>query len=256
MWWIILRRLGVILPKESPSFSICITTFLLRYENLFRPALSKLALLFPDQEIIVLANGHHDTEAQRAYLKSLRAFLEAYPNVRLLDFMEPRGLSYLWNLGIRESTNEGVFVLNDDIDLSPLLRKEWSNSELLKTNLATNGNSWSQFYIRKSIFEEIGPFDEGLREIGGEDDDYLVRMKLVGKAPTPWPFRHIWTSRGKAVRINSYGKDMRAQKGGYSTYNSDYLDAKWIRSKEPVDGAVLVRGLYWKKRERASSGAK
>ena len=227
-------------------YTICITTFLLRYEAYFKPLIKKIAYLFGDQEIIVLVNGHYDEAEQKQYLRNIEKYLRSFSNVKLITYLEPRGLSHLWNTGIQQSNNDGVFILNDDIDISLYFRQEIEKSGILESQLATNGGSWSQFYISKHLYERVGPFDEGLKEIGGEDDDYLVRMKILGLEDNQIHLRSVWSIRKKKIVVNSYGKVMAEQKGGYSTYNTNYLESKWSISKQPIDGGVWVRGYYWK----------
>lgn len=159
--------------------------------------------------------------------------------------MKPRGLSSLWNLAIANSQHEKVFILNDDTDLSVRFGREMEELQALEHPIVTNAGSWSQFIITRKAWQRIGPFDEGLKEIGGEDDDYLIRMKLLGIEDKRISFRHIWGKRGGKVKVNSYGKAPREQKGGYSTYNTDYLEAKWQKSPYPIDGGVFVRGYFW-----------
>lgn len=243
-------------PPQRPEataerYSICVTTFLLRYETYFRPLIKKLAYLFPDQDILVIANGHHQTAEQQKYLEKLKACLAAFPQVRLISHLEPRGLSHLWNQAMEHSRHDRVFIFNDDIDISPNLRREIETSGVLGREIVTNKGSWSQFFLHKRLYRQIGPFDEGLREIGGEDDDYLVRMKLRGIEDERIRFRAVWTVRRKKITVNSYGKVMKEQRGGYSTYNTRYMESKWIMSRTPLPGGVFVRGFYWKPKNAA-----
>ena len=241
-------------PASAGHYSICVTTFLFRFERFLQPLVKKLAYLFSGQEIIVIANGHYDLQAQEAYIRSLKAFLSGFPEVRLIYFMEPRGLSFLWNQAVVNSQYEKVFILNDDLDLSVHLRKEIEASPALDYPVVTNEGSWSQFMITKQAYRLIGPFDEGLKEIGGEDDDYLIRMRLLGLEDKKMAFRHIYGKRGARVKVNSYGKVPRDQEGGYSTYNTKYLETKWEKSLQPIEGGVFVRGFYWA--ERRADGQK
>ena len=57
--------------------------------------------------------------------------------------------------------------------------------------------------------------------------------------------------RMKAPRLNSYGRDMSGEAGGYSTQNTEYLLSKWETSDEQTGGAVEVAGRrrrYWRLR--------
>jgi hypothetical protein len=59
--------------------------------------------------------------------------------------------------------------------------------------------------------------------------------------------------RHRGIKVNSYGKDMSKERGGYSTYNSTFMrEKKWITSDNPFEGAIFVpnrKPKYWKLRE-------
>lgn len=255
--WLVILGLGIrrrAHRNENASYSICVTTFVLRYQKLFKPLLRKLAFLFPDVQIIVIANGHHDRAAQEKYIAALSEYASLFPNVYLVSFLEPQGLSALWNLAVQRSRSERVFIFNDDIDISPHLRREIETSGMLSRSFATNGGSWSQFMISKAFYHHIGPFDEGLKEIGGEDDDYLIRMKILGIEDQSPVFQSTWGKKSK-IKVNSYGRVVKEQKSGYSTYNTDYLESKWEKSPVPLEGGVFVRGSFWRLRQTTHSVA-
>jgi hypothetical protein len=80
--------------------------------------------------------------------------------------------------------------------------------------------------ISKSVVSEAGWFDENFHEIGGEDDDYLARLAMHGIRPVDFKTDTIARSGKKSrrnTRINSYGRDMSKEAGGYSTLNTKYL---------------------------------
>lgn len=241
--------------QRTASYTICVTTFLLRYEEFLKPLVKKLAYLFPDQDIIIVANGHYDLKSQEQYLASLQTYLAQFPNVHLISYLHPQGLSHLWNQGVGHSKTERIFLFNDDIDVSFQLRKEIERSGVLEQSIATNDGSWSQFMITKQLYHFVGPFDEGLKEIGGEDDDYLVRMKLLGIEDARIKFNAMWGIKRNNLKVNSYGKVVKEQKSGYSNYNDQYLDAKWQRSTAPLEDTVFVRGYYWKLKNPNRVGA-
>lgn len=115
--------------------------------------------------------------------------------------------------------------------------------------------SWSHFLISKEIFNRVGPFDEALLEIGGEDDDYLARMAVVNLHPDNFYFDGIRSKlrkNRKMLIVNSYGKNMANEKYGYSNLNYEYMKKKWQVDTLPFEGAVEVKNRffrYWKLRK-------
>lgn len=247
-------------PKaETPldnKFTIGITTFMDRFETCLKPLLAKLSILFTDCQIIVMANGHVRKQEQTEYISEIEKYCSKFSNVQLITFCEPMGLSYLWNTLIKNSNSLSVLILNDDIRIKSRFRSFISGSGICTMQIATINRSWSHFMISKTVVNEIGWFDENFREIGGEDDDYLARMAMNGIKPGDFKTDTIARSEKKNrcnPKINSYGRDMSGEAGGYSTLNARYLSEKWDTANEYFDGAVEVPGRktrYWKLREQ------
>jgi hypothetical protein len=242
-------------PPDN-KFAIGIVTFMDRFETCLKPLLAKISTLFPDCQIIVVANGHVRKQEQTEFLAEIEKYCSKFSNVQLITFHEPMGLSYLWNTLIRHSNSLSVLILNDDIRIK---RRFWSfisGSGICTTPIATINRSWSHFMISKTVIGETGWFDENFREIGGEDDDYLARLAMNGIKPGDFKTDTIARSEKKNRRnpkINSYGRDMSGEAGGYSTLNAKYLSEKWDTSGEYFDGAIEVPGRktrYWKLREQ------
>lgn len=244
------------------QFTIGITTFMDRFETCLKPLLAKLSVLFPDCHIIVLANGHVRKQEQAEYISEIEKYCSKFSNVQLITFFEPMGLSYLWNTLIRNSNSSSVLILNDDIRIKRSFRNFISCSGICTVQIATINRSWSHFIISKTVVSEAGWFDENFLEIGGEDDDYLARLAMNGIKPGDFETNTIARSEKKTRRnpkINSYGRDMSGEAGGYSTLNVKYLAEKWETANEYFDGAVEVPGRktrYWKLREHKQSDAK
>lgn len=239
----------------TPSFCIGITTFMDRFETCLRPLLAKISTLFPECQIIVLANGHVRKKEQTAYIYDIDEYCRKFNNVKLIAFNEPMGLSYLWNTIIRNSDSSSVLILNDDIRIKREFRSFIADSGISNVQIATINRSWSHFMIEKSVVNVVGWFDEHFSEIGGEDDDYLARLAMNGFAPRDFS-THTIARTSKKSRVlqgtNSYGRDMSKEYGGYSTLNTDYLFKKWETSQEYFEGSVMVPGRkipFWKLRE-------
>ncbi len=158
-------------------FTIAITTFLDRYENSLKPLITKLAVLFPNEDIIIAVNGHVKKDDQLKYLEDITQYCNQFKNVTLIKFIEPKGLSFIWNRIIEKSNTNKILLLNDDVNISPNFAKFIKTSGILNKDFCTINNSWSHYMISKDLHKRVGAFDEGgLLEIGGEDDDYSVRM--------------------------------------------------------------------------------
>jgi len=244
-------KTNIICKKE---FTIGITTFMNRFENCLKPLLKKISVLFPKCQIIVIANGHVKHNEQIKYLNKINKFCDRFANVKLISYHEPKGLSHLWNQIIKNSKYDKILILNDDLKIKMKFTQFVEYKGILKQNIATINSSWSNFFITTEIVDKIGWFDEGLLEIGGEDDDYSARLAL--KNIPIYNFKTFTIAgklklKNKRLLVNSYGKDMNEECYGYSSYNNHYLDEKWLMSNELFDGAVEVPNRlirYWKLR--------
>lgn len=254
--YLIFRNLFLSKNNKDLPFTIGITTFLDRYDNCLKPLVKKLVLLFPENQIIITANGHVKKNEQEKYLKKIQHFTSRYSNVLLKSYNEPMGLSYLWNVIISESSNDKILILNDDVVVLSKFRNWLKENKLVEKQISTINFSWSHYLISKNIFNTIGPFDEGLLEIGGEDDDYSARLALkkikLSNINTNTIYPRLKLIR-KRLAVNSYGKNMNNEVNGYSSYNSRYLISKWEMSNEYFDGSFEVENRafrYWKLKER------
>jgi len=170
--------------KTNLPLTIGVTTFLNRYEIFFKPLVRKLGFLFPECRLIVAANGSVLREEQQKYLQELREFCVAYGNIELIAYENPRGLSHLWNRIMDAAGSEKVMILNDDLRLKTGFGRFMKNSGIMNEEITTINASWSHFLISRNIFNLTGEFDEELKEFGGEDDDYLARLALLGIRPS------------------------------------------------------------------------
>lgn len=243
----------------TSSFSIGITTFMDRFETCLKPLLAKLSVLFADCQILVVANGHVRKHEQTVYISEIEKYCSKFSNVQLVTFREPTGLSCMWNTIIKNSDSSPVLILNDDLRIKGRFRSFISASGICTIQIATINRSWSHFMISKSVVSGAGWFDENFREIGGEDDDYLARLAMCGIKPVDFKTDTIARSVKKSRRnrgMNSYGRDMSKEAGGYSTLNARYLSEKWDTGDEYFDGAVEVQGRktrFWKLKEQKQS---
>lgn len=238
--------------SEPLGITIGITTYKDRFDSCLKPLLPKVAALFPKEQVIVIANGHYLKEEQGRYLDRFNSFCGRYGSIITVTHTDPVGLSRLWNMILGKAEYPNILILNDDIMIKPGFRSLVKRMMTRDEPVVTVNGSWSHFLITAEAVERVGLFDEGLREIGGEDDDYLARMAFAGLKPG-----NVVTSsvsgrskrRMKTGGLNSYGRDMSVQTGGYSTLNTEYLMGKWETSDSYFEGAVEVPGRrtrYWK----------
>ena len=166
----------------ASTCTIGVVTYLGRFEKYFQPLIRRLHFLFPDYEINVFINGHHDNFLQSGYLRKATAFLQQYPNVRYLTNLSHRSLACGWNRLILMANRDRVLILNDDV--FPEMEFRY-NLERLENppDIFTINESFSHFLITKDIVRRVGWFDERFLGIGHEDWDYICRMALQGITP-------------------------------------------------------------------------
>jgi hypothetical protein len=230
--------------------TIGITTYKDRFEGCLKPLLPKLHNLFPKDQIIIIANGHYQVSDQEAYISELNRYCKRFDNAEVEAYTDPRGLSFLWNRILHKARYDNVLILNDDIMIKSGFRRFIAQKKIIDASIVLINNSFSHFKISVRVPEKIGYFDEGFREIGGEDDDYLARLAMAGVSVDSLTTGTVAGRKaGKAInRVNSYGRVMSEERGGYSTLNTEYLESKWIMSDTYFEGAVSVPNRipkYW-----------
>lgn len=256
LWMLLKPFMQIRAKKTNCCVTIGITTFMDRYENCLKPLLLKLVILAPNCQIIVAANGHVKKQGQLEYLKNIAELCNQFENVQLISYVDPQGLSHLWNQIIRKSEYEKVVLLNDDIKIKACFMSFIIRSGILTQQIATINMSWSHFSISKQIIKRVGWFDEGLKEIGGEDDDYSARLAMNNISLLDYKTDSIGSKLRdgqKKLKVNSYGKDMRLEKAGYSSFNTEYLEKKWETNAEYFEGAFEVPNRiirFWKLRDQ------
>lgn len=251
----LIRKIIIGHPEQTLGLTISLTTYIERFESSTQKCLGKVCEMFPQDQIILVANGHYDTDKQLIYLRKLREFCARYPNVELYDYVNPVPASKLVNTAVLKSRNEVRMGMNDDMQLSLLFRRFLRISGVLNEKFSLINNTWSSVIIHKSVVRQVGFWDERLPEVGGEDDDYAARCALANIEIKNYNTMSICSQNKKVKsrdKLNSWGKDMRLQKHGYSDLNHDFLhNQKWETSKEPFEGATFVPNRtpkYWKLR--------
>ena len=236
--WYFLSKPTSQLERQS-SFSIGITTYINRFESYFKPLIKQLHYCFPDTQLVVLLNGHYELEEQHLYIKKAKAFLDQYPNVKLVTFERPQSLSKLWNLCVINADAEKVLMLNDDLKLSPWFAKAFHASKILGSEIALINRSWSHYLISKSVLRRVGWFDERFPAIGNEDEDYEARLSMAKLPLTDFKIREIFNVV-ELPKKYSYGKDVDLVNVKYAKSNQDFFNLKWDKVYEKKKGYFYV----------------
>jgi GT2 family glycosyltransferase len=167
--------------NHNELFTIGIPT--INRADLLNPTLEKYVKDFPNTYIFVIDNGNQE--------------IFKHSNIQVFEQSTNRGVAGSWN-----DLCEAIFfptgsayhdlpeqimhmlpyawIMNDDIYsgksekevIDWLLKKDKRNPLFI----APQGN-WSNFILRREIFETVGPFDEQFYPAYYEDNDYHWRMK-------------------------------------------------------------------------------
>ncbi len=153
--------------------------------DLLNPTLEKYVLDFPQTYIFIFDNGGQE--------------IFEHPNIQVFrpPMNKNRGVAGSWNdlcdeiffptgWAFHNFSAEAMelvpyaWLMNDDI-YSGRTEEEVTNWLLSKDKripsfIAPKGN-WSNFFMRREIFETVGPFDEDFYPAYYEDNDYHWRMK-------------------------------------------------------------------------------
>ena len=209
----------------------------------------------PDQagELIIVDNA--STDGTGDYLKGL--------DVRVISNPTNLGCAKAWNQGIRASRGEVIGILNNDVVVtsgwvqallsfmertgcgivSPAMREGPLDYELDRyaTEFTTTCRMATRpgllgpcMFIRRTVFDGIGLFDEAFAYGGCEDIDFLWRAQNAGMtaAVTGSAFiHHFGMVTQKAIK--------RQESKAYPAHNLQHFQQKWGRT---------VRGNWFQRR--------
>jgi hypothetical protein len=228
--------------NNSEKYSIGIVTYINRYDMFFKTLVKNLCKLFPDVEITIAINGYYDFEKQKKYLEAVGKQLKKYPNVKKITYNEGQSLSKLWNQLLINSSNQKIFIFNDDIKITPSFRKDIEGSGVLKEEVALLNKSWSHFLISKKTVAQTGWFDERFPSVGNEDQDYECRLATEGFKIKSFEIPSL-KNLIYFTKDFSYGKKTEVVNKKYVSANKDHFNKKWILSDEPKEDFHFVRIL-------------
>lgn len=152
--------------------------------DLLYPAMLYYEIDFPNTKKFIVDNGNQD----------LGWNLDKV-NATIIENEKNVGVAGSWNQLCREifKEHEYALILNDDIYLG---RQEWGIDSFFTwldinkpdADFFVGPRDWCAFIIPKKTFEDVGDFDERFFPAYYEDNDYAMRMKLMGKKIEIVPF--------------------------------------------------------------------
>jgi hypothetical protein len=228
---------------KPSTCALGVVTYLGRFEKYFKPLIRRLHFLFPDYEINVFINGHHNICKQLQYLKKVTSFLQKYINVRYMTHVSHQSLARGWNWLILMSTRERVLILNDDV--FPEMEFRY-NLERLENppDICSINRSFSHFLIAKEVVRRVGWFDERFLGIGHEDVDYICRVASKGITLETIPIRGLQNYVAPSTDAG-WAKISDVVHGKYAAVNFEIFKQKWFHSDYgPVPQQGSFKILY------------
>lgn len=152
--------------------NFCILIPTVNRKDLLVPALEYYNKNMPNTDVFVWDNGN-----------------QLIPQMNRLETVvvfKNYGVSKSWNCLINLAINRGYdnfLILNDDVIYQggeEYINRLISNENKTRFYRCGAIYNWSVFILNKSIFNQIGPFDENFKGCYFEDNDYEYRMRIGG----------------------------------------------------------------------------
>lgn len=183
--------------------------------------------------IFVVINGNFpeggfNSSARAQFLAELAQLDLVFP----ICLGDGRGMSYLWNIGIRLCGAERFLVLSDDLAIdekTSSLFVEKCFSELSENDLVIVNDSFGHFALTWELIEMVGWFDELLLGFGEEDGDFLWRCMNAGAeiCRIDLPGFHNFSS-------NLGFEEIVSMEGKYSFFNRAVMFEELYAAEEPL----------------------
>ena len=165
---------------------------------------------------------HVINQGREELSKEMKSFLYNKGCIKVIDNLNHRCLVDTWNFCIRETKTEYLMISNDDV----IFKYGWFeeiNKEEYKDKLYL-AQSYC-FIVKKELFDKVGFFDEGFKQIGFEDEDYYLRM-LEKKVPMVYGSSGEYPFDGDRILQYLIHKD-----GTSNDYSSNSQNAIYMRNK-------------------------
>jgi GT2 family glycosyltransferase len=164
-----------------------------RYD-LLEPSLRKYCADFPSSQIYIVDNGHQNIvsqdnlsirqnwDAEKIKSGDYKPEEHSWAGITVMENQENIGVGASWNQLCQKifETCEYALILNDDIYLGKKYEQICKFIEKKNPRFVRATPDWCVFIIHKSVYEQVGTFDECFFPAYYEDKSYEYRMKLKG----------------------------------------------------------------------------
>ena len=158
-----------------------------QWQEFTKPLLCDLQDWGKGCEVIVIDNASDEPYPEQNWYKVIRTERLCY--------------SAAINVGVRASTGDWIFSINNDVsiydDFIKAVEANTPDKIYARQIITEAGHTWFgnwNVVIPRQVWEAVGEFDEGFRVCGFEDADYSMRAAKMGikTAPIELPILHHW----------------------------------------------------------------
>ncbi len=135
--------------------------------------------------LLVIDNGSTETET----LRILRDAVEGDDRITVIRNEQNEGVAVAWNQGIDFARQGGFSMtafLNNDLVLPEQwdvrLKKPLEDFDVWLSSFCDTEDYWTGYWfmVKTGLFDRIGIFTTEFGKYGGEDSDFMFRMKRAG----------------------------------------------------------------------------
>lgn len=159
------------------KYSICIATFIKRFNEYFKPLLFTIKRIRPDIEIIVVINGEHNQKFDNKYRQDILEFISNFDNIYPIMFPQQRSCSKLWNTALWNASNHLCLRIDDDVTILEGFFEQLESIIVNEQRSFKINGSWSHTFLNRLEVNDIGWFDERFLGGGEEDGDFEWRYE-------------------------------------------------------------------------------
>lgn len=160
----------------KPKLGVGIPTYN-RYDIL-EPTLRKYSVDFQETEIYIVDNGHQSISITQKW----DVEQDRTQSVKVIENKNNVGVGASWNqlCKLIFDKYEYALILNDDIYFGKSYSRVIELIDKKKPKFIRATPDWCVFLLHKSVYEEVGFFDECFFPAYYEDKSYEYRMRLKG----------------------------------------------------------------------------
>jgi GT2 family glycosyltransferase len=208
-----------------------------RFDLLVRCIDSALASRVAPDVIYVVDNSGHQYPAKWQDRYAGRVLVHVAPS--------NYGVAKSWNILISIAPGEDIILSNDDIAFAPdtiqLLLAEAERNRRAGIVSAIEGQRFALFWLNRTAYEEVGPFDEQFYPAYFEDNDYHRRLTLAH-----WESPIAFSAVAHETSATYKAKDQAAQ----SQHHQDFRRCRelYIRKWGGLPGEEIYTTPYGENR--------